>query len=349
MLSVKDYLYDGESVCIGRKGTIDKPMFLTGRFWTVDTLYFTHSFAHCLPRFIFSVFQQIDWSSHNEAGGVPSLSKTNIQKIKTLVPSLPEQARIADCLSSLDELLAAQARKVEALKTHKKGLMEQLFPREGETQPRLRFPEFRATDAWKPTSFGALGLDVSDGNYSAKYPSPADFVAIGIPFLRANNLRSGTVLDDDIRFISREQNYQITKGHLKRGDILITTRGELGTIALVPDRHIGSNINAQIVRVNCGNKIATRFMFQALDYARIVGSFDALSTGTALKQLPIGKLNQLELRVPPKREEQLRIADCLSSLDDLIAAETRTHEALKTHKKGLMQQLFPSPQAVEQP
>ena len=278
---------------------------------------------------------------------VKHLSHSAVEDRHEPLPSPAEQQKIAECLSSVDELMAAQARKVDALKTHKKGLMQQLFPREGETQPRLRFPEFQNTGEWKPTSFGALGLDVSDGNYSSKYPSQSDFVANGVPFLRANNLKFGTVSDDDMRFISKEQHSQITKGHLKQGDILITTRGELGTVALVPARHIGSNINAQIVRINSGNKLVNTFLFQLLDYSRVIGLFDALSTGTALKQLPIGKLNQLALRIPEIREEQERIASCLSSLDALITAETQKLETLKIHKKGLMQQLFPSPEEVE--
>ena len=128
MLSVNDYLYDGESVCIGRKGTIDKPVLLTGKFWTVDTLFYTHSFKECLPRFVLSIFQNIDWKKHNEAGGVPSLSKTNIEKLNVVIPKLKEQQKIADCLSYADELITSQTQKIEVLKTHKKGLMQQLFP-----------------------------------------------------------------------------------------------------------------------------------------------------------------------------------------------------------------------------
>jgi type I restriction enzyme S subunit len=128
MLSVCDFLYDGESVCIGRKGTINNPMFLSGKFWTVDTLFYTHSFKECLPKFIYFIFQNIDWLKHNEAGGVPSLSKTNIYKIAVYVPKPQEQQKIATCLSSLDELITAQAEKIEQLKLHKKGLMQGLFP-----------------------------------------------------------------------------------------------------------------------------------------------------------------------------------------------------------------------------
>lgn len=128
MLSVNDYLHDGDSVCIGRKGTINNPFFLTGKFWTVDTLFYTYSFKGCLPRFVYSIFQKINWLKHNEAGGVPSLSKTNISKINTAIPKLAEQQKIADCFISIDELIALEAKKIDALKAYKEGMMQRLFP-----------------------------------------------------------------------------------------------------------------------------------------------------------------------------------------------------------------------------
>jgi len=128
MRSVNKYLYDGESACIGRKGTINKPMFLTGKFWTVDTLFYTHSFQDCLPKFIFLLFQNINWLKLNEAGGVPSLSKVIINKIEVFIPEVNEQQKITDCVSSIDALITMQLQKIETLKSHKKGLMQQLFP-----------------------------------------------------------------------------------------------------------------------------------------------------------------------------------------------------------------------------
>lgn len=128
MLSVNDFLYDGESVCIGRKGTINKPTFISGKFWTVDTLFYTHSFKKTIPKFIYFIFQNIDWLKYNEASGVPSLSKTTIEKIEVAIPFQNEQQKIADCLSSIDELIALEEQAISTLKQHKKGLMQQLFP-----------------------------------------------------------------------------------------------------------------------------------------------------------------------------------------------------------------------------
>ena len=92
---VNNYLYDGESIGIGRKGTINKPVFLVGKFWTVDTLFYTYEFKNSLPKFVYYIFNNIDWLSYNEATGVPSLSKSTILKIKAYFPCLEEQKKIA--------------------------------------------------------------------------------------------------------------------------------------------------------------------------------------------------------------------------------------------------------------
>lgn len=103
---------------------------------------------------------------------------------------------------------------------------------------------------WDVKPLKDLNLEISDGNYSSKYPKASEFRANGVPFIRANNVRNMNIVDDDLRFISDELHAELRKGHLQRNDILITTRGEVGQIAFVPDRHIGSNINAQLVRMN---------------------------------------------------------------------------------------------------
>ncbi|MEP3296061.1 MAG: restriction endonuclease subunit S [Pseudoruegeria sp.] len=127
MTSVDQYLFDGESVCIGRKGTIDSPTLLTGKFWTVDTLFYTHSFKGVSPRFIFAIFLQINWKKHNEASGVPSLSKGTIEKLKVQLPHPDEQAKIAEALQAMDAKIAAVAGQVAQMEAFKKGLLQQMF------------------------------------------------------------------------------------------------------------------------------------------------------------------------------------------------------------------------------
>ena len=116
MTSVNDYLHDGETTFIGRKGTINKPFYYNGKFWTVDTLFYTHSFIDTIPRFIYCLFQTINWLRYNEASGVPSLSKDTIEKIKVCIPNLEEQAKIATLLRLIDERIVTQNKIIEDLK-----------------------------------------------------------------------------------------------------------------------------------------------------------------------------------------------------------------------------------------
>ena len=127
MTSVTDYLYDGETTFIGRKGTINKPYYYKGKFWTVDTLFYTHSFNGVTPHFVYCLFQTINWLRYNEASGVPSLSKDTIEKIKVHIPQIEEQQKISKLLSLFDERIVCQNKVIEDLKKLKCAIIEKLY------------------------------------------------------------------------------------------------------------------------------------------------------------------------------------------------------------------------------
>lgn len=128
MTSVSDWLYDGSSVCIGRKGTIDNPLYLEGRFWTVDTLFYTYNFGMNNPYFVYCLFQTIDWASYNAASGVPSLSKAIINEIQVIIPSdVDEQRKIGEYFRSIDTLIAARQEEVRKLRELKNAFLERMF------------------------------------------------------------------------------------------------------------------------------------------------------------------------------------------------------------------------------
>jgi type I restriction enzyme S subunit len=124
---VDNFLYEGETVCIGRKGTIDKPFYLNGRIWTVDTLFYTHSFSNILPKFLYFVCRTINWKDYNEASGVPSLSKSIIENIEIEVPPVDQQFKITKILSLIEEKIEVEKELLSKLYNQKKYLLKNLF------------------------------------------------------------------------------------------------------------------------------------------------------------------------------------------------------------------------------
>lgn len=281
-----------------------------------------------------------------QKGAKNTLQITNTTFLSGRVPLPPqpaEQQKIAECLSSVDELMAAQARKVEALKTHKKGLMQQLFPREGETQPRLRFPEFQNAGKWQVKRVDQRG-DVLAGKALA-----VDAPGALRPYLRTKNVLDGAIdLSDVLQMPMTDAEFN--RFEILDGDILLNEGQSLELVgrASIYRGEFGQRCAMQnaLLRFRAFPSTCAEFAAQAFRQCQKDGTFANVATKTtSVAHLGSSRFSALELSWPSLPEQQ-RIASCLSSLDALITAETQKLEALKTHKKGLMQQLFPSPEEV---
>jgi len=252
--------------------------------------------------------------------------------------SLAEQQKIAECLSTLDELIGAESKKLDALKAHKKGLMQQLFPREGETLPRLRFPEFQDAPEWTK-----YRLTDRAKIFKGKGISKADIHPDGSqPCIRYGELytRYGEV----IGVIASRTNVPAAELFLSESnDVIIPSSGETkidiatASCVLLNDVALGGDLN--VIRSDLNGVFLSYYLNgpKRFDIARV-------AQGDAVVHLYPHQLEKLEI-ASTSPDEQNRIASCLSSLDDLIAAQRTRIDALKTHKQGLMQQLFPSPSA----
>jgi type I restriction enzyme S subunit len=269
------------------------------------------------------------------------ISYKQFSELRLPVPAAPEQQKIADCLSSLDELIAAQARKVDTLKIHKKGLMQQLFPREGETQPRLRFPEFQNSSEWEEVALGEIA-EIKLGKMLDKQKHTTGHL---LPYLNNLSVRWNEVSTSDLPqmyFDDRE----LERFGLKAGDVVVCEGGEPGRAAVWDGRLPDLKFQKAIHRVRFNVPFEPKLLVLHLENLAGTTQFEMLFTGGGIKHLTGETFSRLKIPLIPYAEQQ-RIADSLTSLDAIITAAIQELETLKTHKKGLMQQLFPAAEAVE--
>ena len=271
---------------------------------------------------------------------ITNISQDSLKTINIPFPTLEEQQKIAACLSSLDELITAHSKKLDALKKHKKGLMQQLFPAEGQTVPSLRFPEFSEAGEWVEKlieDFFLVG--------SSKRVLQENWTTQGVPFYRTRELVSlnkNEPFSSEI-FISEELFCEIAKkyGLPAEGDFLVSGVGTLGISYQVKagDRFYFKDGNVLWLKLK-SSIVSTffKYCFQSDGIQnQILGQACISTVGT----YTIQNAKTTKFFYPPKIAEQQKIAACLSSLDELITAHSKKLDALKKHKKGLMQQLFP--------
>jgi type I restriction enzyme S subunit len=266
---------------------------------------------------------------------------SNFAPMLVPVPKPAEQQKIAECLSSMDELIGAESRKLDALKDHKKGLMQELFPREGETQPRLRFPEFQNAGEWVEEKLDDL-IHLQDG-FAFKSTDFVKSKGDATQVIRITDINNKNINEDKV-FISNlflESN-NLTKYSVEDGDLLLSLTGAAGFNFFFWDGG-RAVINQRTAKVTPKKK-SSRALLQLLEpliYEKINERGEGQNNNLSKEFL-----STIVLLVPEPAEQQ-RIASCLGSLDALITAAIQKLEALKTHKQGLMQQLFPSPEEVE--
>lgn len=150
------YLYDGDSVVLGRKGTIDRVQLVSGPFWTIDTAYFLSKFSECEPKWLYYVLSAVDLRSLNEATGVPSLAREVLYRLPVLTPPPPEQSKIAQLLSTVDRAIAQTEALIAKQQRIKTGLMQDLLTRGIDEHGQLRS---EATHAFKDSPLGRIPVE----------------------------------------------------------------------------------------------------------------------------------------------------------------------------------------------
>lgn len=262
---------------------------------------------------------------------VPHISPSDIRELSIFLPPIAEQQKIAEILDTWDQAIETVEALIANSQAQKKALMQQLFPTEGKSLPKIRFPEFRDTPGWTESKLGELGELLTGLTYT-----PNDIRENGLLVLRSSNIQNGIIsLNDNVYVTPAIKGVNLSKTN----DILICVRNGsktlIGKNALIPE---GTPLCTHGAFMTVFRSKSWKFVFQLFQTSAYQKQVE-MDLGATINSINGSQLLKYKFNIP-SISEQKKIADCLSCIDDLITLQSQKLEALMVQKNGLMQQLL---------
>ena len=317
-------------ILISASGTIGRLVIYDGApayFQDSNIIWLGHNEDKILNSFLFYSYSNLKWQT-SDGGVISRLYNSDFKRMKIYFPqNEKEQQKIASCLSSLDEVITAECQKLDILKDHKKGLHQNLLPQVDETVPTFRFKEFEDSGVWEETTLTQIA-DYENGKaHEQDIADEGEFIVVNSKFISQ---------DGEVKKFTNTAFCPASKGDILMVLSDIPNGKAIAKCFLVEeDNHY--TVNQRICRVTPRN-LNSKILYYLLNRNPYFLAFD-----DGVKQTNLRKEDVLNcpLLIPSDPKEQEKIADTLSSIDDLINVQNQNIETLKLHKKGLLQGLFP--------
>ncbi|MBK8124621.1 MAG: restriction endonuclease subunit S [Dokdonella sp.] len=342
------YLYDGDSVVLGRKGTIDRVQFVGGPFWTIDTAYFLSKFSECEPKWVYYVLSSMDLRSLNEATGVPSLAREVLYRLPVLTPPPREQSKIAEVLSTVDSAIAQTEALIAKQQRIKTGLMQDLLTRGIDAHGQLRA---EATHAFKDSPIGRIPVEwevkelrqvttkIADRDHTTpKYVD--DGVLIISPMAFFDDESIDFACCPMITRAAHKKNCEKTDSNA--GDIILHRIGAgLGRVRVVQDEHPEYSLLHSLALIRPDQEVAdTSFLKWSFRSSAVQDQMGLGMQSIGVPDLGLDKIGTLQFKMPNDLQEQNLIGSTLNDVQKEIDELMTSMRKLKLLKAGLMQDLL---------
>lgn len=343
-----DYLHEGESIVLGRKGTIDRVYFATGRFWAIDTAYYLTDFRESVPRWLYYALQSIDFLQMNESTGVPSLSRDLLYRIKVSAPPITEQAKIAEILLMMDRAIEQTKALIVKQQRIKTSLMHDLLTRGIDEQGNLRSEQ---THKFKDSPLGRIPVEWEVDVFKTRVIlihghqfRHFDFTESGLPVVKIGQVTAQGLDLNDCSFVSATRLKEFERYRIRHGDVLMALTGATLGKACRVSQNYANRILLQNYRVGrfepfYEGDIDKGYLYYLLQTDMLLNQvFSRVNLGA---QGNVGKADfeRANLVLPPY-EEQCKIGDLLTTLGACMSQLHNVNNKLRYLKTALMQDLL---------
>ena len=354
-----DYLIDGEAVIIGRKGTIDKPYYYLGRIWVIDTAYYLITNDSIIPKYLYYFLCTFNLQNLNSSTGVPSLSRTDLEKIKIYFPLyISEQRKIASILTTVDNVIEKTEAAIEKYKSIKQGMMHDLFTRGIDPKTNKLRPKYeQIPELYKQTKFGFIPSDWKlqttkdllyiKGRIGWRGLKKEEFIEHG-PYL----ITGMHFIDDKIDWnncfhINKHRYEESPEIIVKVGDVLFTKDGTIGKVAFIDHLPGEASLNSHLLLLRpISHNLNSKYFYYELLFTRFRNYIENYKSGSTLAGLSQSIFEKYLFPLPSQQEQDL-IFHILSSVDNKIDHEKGLLIKYNKIKRGLMQDLLTGKKRVK--
>ena len=321
-----DYICEADTVVLGRKGSINNPIFVETPFWNVDTAFgLCADRSKLVPKYLYYFCEKYDFERLNTTVTIPSLTKANLLKVEIPLPPLDEQRRIATVLDKVIDLIAKRREQLDKLDELVKARFVEMFG-DPETNPK----------GYEIRKLGTLARKISDGVHAKP-----DYTEIGRPFLSVVNINKGVINFNDCKFVSEEAYQKMIKStHPERGDILYTKVGATYGIPAYVDTDTEFCLYVSVCLIKPKHdEINSKFLALSMGMSYVKRQADRRIKGIGVPDLHLNQICEFDIVCPPRAEQETFVSFS-EQIDESKLTIQQSLDKLEVLKKALMQKYF---------
>ncbi|HFU4392789.1 TPA: restriction endonuclease subunit S [Streptococcus suis] len=339
----RKYLHDGTAILLGRKGTIDKPLYIEGKFWTVDTMFYSVPKSGIYAKFIYYVALQIPFGLYSTNTALPSMTQTDLQNHHFVMPPLDEQTQIADFLdkkvAQLDKVKSLLEEQIKTLEDYRQSLIYETVTKGLDKTVPLKDSGVdwigQIPEGWEVKNFKYVAT-IKDGTHD----TPEYFVE-GVPLITSKNLDSvqNRIDFDSAKNISYDDHIKISqRSDVKKGDILMPMIGTVGGATQVLVEKEFSIKNVALFKV-AHDEVLSRFLYYQLNSRWTNSQLSFMMSGGVQSFVSLNMLSKVKLIIPTSEEIKkinLFLDSSVGKINQMIAIKKDQIENINKQRQTLI-------------
>jgi type I restriction enzyme S subunit len=311
------FTYDRESVLLGRKGTIDKPLYINEPFWTVDTMYYTEVNEDIYPKYLYYLALTIQFGRYSTNTALPSMTQEHLGNYFFAAPvGEVEKEQIANFLdhetAKIDTLIEKQQQLIQLLKEKRQAVISHAVTKglsslNGGPSAKMRDSGVEwlgeVPEHWVVAQLKFNTLEMQTGPFGSQLHAE-DYVDDGVPLVNPAHMTDGKIVPDPKVSVDQETWSRLSRHQLFEGDLIFARRGELGRCAVVTKGEEGWLCGTGSLKAKLNERLVPEYSYLLITSDGVVSELSLESKGSTMENLNTETLGRVRLPVPPVSEQR---------------------------------------------